>query len=336
LIEPVNLNLNKGDNIAMKIKRLGYVVAAVLVSGFTEALIFEQSSATAQTSGCGSGRSWYLLRVMTPISAKQFKVACNEHDACYDIYGKSKEECDKAFHNRMLGICARDHNTIVGRPLRIACNGRADAFYRAVLEYGRDSYNQGQAAAKPAPGSLASLHSSCSGDPQSPDCVAAIHRACNQRGAGGGISQEVGNGGLSVACFDTKWFGDISIDELRTQHPGCDSTGKSQSSDCVAAVHRACNVRGAGGGISQEVGNGVLGVACFDTKWFGDISIDELRTQHPGCDSTGKSRSSDCVAAIHRACNVRGAGGGIAQEVGNGVLGVACFDTKWYGDIPMR
>ena len=135
----------------MKIKRLGYVVAAVLVSGFTEALIFEQSSAIAQTSGCGSGTSFYLLRVMTPISARQFEVACNEHDACYDTYGKSKEECDKAFHNRMLGICARDHNTIVGRPLRIACNGRADAFYRAVLEYGMDSYNQGQAAAKPAP-----------------------------------------------------------------------------------------------------------------------------------------------------------------------------------------
>ena len=125
----------------------------------------------------------------------------------------------------------------------------------------------------PAPGSLASLHSSCSGEPQSPDCVAAIHRACNQRGAGGGISQEVGNGVLGVACFDTKWFGDISIDELRTQHSGCDSTGKSQSTDCVAAIHRACNVRGAGGGIAQEVGNGVLGVACFDTKWFGDIPI---------------------------------------------------------------
>jgi len=334
----------------MNIKRLGYVVAAVLVSGFTEALIFEQSSATAQTSGCGSGIYWYLLRVKPLVPVQQFDVACNEHDACYDTYGKSKEECDKAFHNRMLGICARDHNTIFGRPLRIACNRNADAFYAAVSAGARDAYNQGQAAAKPAPsqdlqqqmarnpapGSLASLHSSCSGDPQSSHCVSAIHQACNQRGAGGGISQEVGNGGLSVACFDTKWFGDISIDELRTQHPGCDSTGKSQSSDCVAAIHRACNVRGAGGGIAQEVGNGVLGVACFDTKWFGDISIDELRTQHSGCNSTGKSRSSDCVAAIHRACNVRGAGGGIAQEVGNGVLGVACFDTKWYGDIPMR
>lgn len=82
--------------------------------------------------------------------------------------------------------------------------------------------------------------------------------------------------------------------------------------------------------------NGVLGVACFDTQWFGDISIEELRTQHSGCDSTEKSRSSDCVAAIHRACNVRGAGGGVAQEIGNGVFGVACFDTKWFGDIPIR
>jgi hypothetical protein len=74
-------------------------------------LIFDNSSATAQTSGCGSGKSWYLTRVATPVSARQFSVACDEHDACYDTYGKSKQECDKGFHNRMLGICARDHNT---------------------------------------------------------------------------------------------------------------------------------------------------------------------------------------------------------------------------------
>ncbi|MBL1210426.1 hypothetical protein [Geminocystis sp. GBBB08] len=102
----------------------------------------------AQTSGCGSGKSWYLTRVMTPVSAQQFGVACDEHDACYDTYGKSKQECDKAFHRRMLGICASDHNTILGKPLRIACNGRADAFYTAVLEYGQDSYKQAQDEAR--------------------------------------------------------------------------------------------------------------------------------------------------------------------------------------------
>jgi hypothetical protein len=298
-----------------------------------------------------------------------FTEACNRHDKCYYTLGSNWNTCNERYYSDLRAACERDLRIAIRVPAPTlsdplgtkvigytppepasltVCYGIASTYYAGVqvgvllnvFEEAQEKqrrYESWVASVRnPAPGSLASLHSSCSGDPQSPDCVAAIHRACNQRGAGGGISQEVGNGALSVACFDTKWFGDISINELRTQHPGCDSTGKSQSSDCVAAIHRACNVRGAGGGIAQEVGNGVLGVACFNTKWFGDISIDELRTQHPGCNSTGKSRSSDCVAALHRACNVRGAGGGIAQEVGNGVLGVACFDTKWYGDIPMR
>ena len=108
---------------------------------------FDNSPVLAQTSGCGSGASWYLSHVVTPISAQQFRVACNEHDACYDTLDKTKAECDRAFHNRMLGICARDHNTILGRPLRIRCNGFADAFYTAVLERGGDPYNSAQNAA---------------------------------------------------------------------------------------------------------------------------------------------------------------------------------------------
>lgn len=121
---------------------------ALAVSSLVPAL--SEFPARSQTSGCGSGESWYLLRIGSPIAANQFRVACNEHDACYDTYGKTKQECDRAFHNRMLGICARDHNTILGRPLRIACNGRADAYYTGVLEHAQDAYNKAQAAARPA------------------------------------------------------------------------------------------------------------------------------------------------------------------------------------------
>jgi hypothetical protein len=105
------------------------------------------SSAVAQTAGCGSGWSNTALKVLTPIASNQFRVACNEHDACYDTFGKAKQECDKAFHNRMLGICARDHNTILGRPLKIACNGRADGYYNGVRQGAQDAYDKAQAAA---------------------------------------------------------------------------------------------------------------------------------------------------------------------------------------------
>jgi hypothetical protein len=113
-------------------------------------LSFNSSPVLAQTAGCGSGWSNTALKYLSPVGSGQFRVACDEHDACYDTFGKSKQECDKAFHNRMLGICARDHNTWFGRPLKIACNGRADAYYTGVLEGGQDKYNAAQAAAKPS------------------------------------------------------------------------------------------------------------------------------------------------------------------------------------------
>lgn len=89
----------------------------------------------------------YLGKILTPIASNQFDVACKEHDVCYETYGKSQQECDKAFHNRMLGICGRDHNTWFGRGLKIACNGRADAYYTGVLEYGGTPYKNAQSEA---------------------------------------------------------------------------------------------------------------------------------------------------------------------------------------------
>jgi hypothetical protein len=118
----------------------------------TPVLTFKPKPATAQTAGCGSGASVYLLKILSPVGSRQFRVACNEHDTCYDTFGKSQQECDKAFHNRMLGICASDHNTILGRPLRIACNGRADAYYAGVRDNGADAYRKAQASAKAGDG----------------------------------------------------------------------------------------------------------------------------------------------------------------------------------------
>lgn len=134
-------------NIYSLLPTFSFIAAAV-----TSGLSFNSSPAIAQTSGCGSGSSVYLLRIFSPVGSNQFRVACNEHDACYDTFGKSQQDCDKAFHNRMLGICARDHNTIFGRPLKIACNGRADAYYAAVRDHGGDAYRKAQASAKAGDG----------------------------------------------------------------------------------------------------------------------------------------------------------------------------------------
>lgn len=129
---------------------------------FVPTLVPSTSPVLAQTAGCGSGWSNIIINRAAPamgitganiaIAGRQFRVACDEHDACYDTYGKSKQDCDKAFHNRMLGICARDHNTIAARlsGIRGACNARADAFYTAVTNFGSDAYDKAQAAVKPS------------------------------------------------------------------------------------------------------------------------------------------------------------------------------------------
>jgi hypothetical protein len=167
------------------------------------------------------------------------------------------------------------------------------------------------------------------------ECVAAMSRYCGDRGFQLGFSQEVGAGVFGVACSAAPFRHDISLNELVVRHSGCNALSKSQQPDCMAAVHRACNARGFGAGMSQEVGNGVFGVACVQPGWYGDISLAELRARHGGCSNVAFSQNSDCVAAVHRACNARGFAAGLAQEVGNNVLGVACFAVNSYGDVPV-
>lgn len=140
----------------------------------------------------------------------------------------------------------------------------------------------------PRPGVLMSLHDGCDSvhRARSPDCVAAIHRYCTGAHGGAGLSQEIPTAHtLQVACLSTTFYGDVSVDDLRVHHAGCNLRG-SQESDCVAAMHRWCIHNGKGGaGIAQEVGNGVFGVACFAPEWFGDVSVEQLRSIHPGCNA---------------------------------------------------
>jgi hypothetical protein len=119
-----------------------YLIAA------TGILNHNSTAVAERTAGCGSGSSAYLLEIFSPVSSNQFRVACDEHDDCYDTLGKSRQECDNAFHNRMLGICARDHNTLLGKPLKAQCNKRADLFYAGVKKGGGEAYGKAQASAR--------------------------------------------------------------------------------------------------------------------------------------------------------------------------------------------
>ena len=108
---------------------------------------------------------------------------------------------------------------------------------------------------------------------QHADCIAASYRYCFDKGHGGGVPQQVYNGGFDVACFDPSWTGNVDLDTLRQIHPACATVDDSQSPNCVSAINHWCRHAGYGGGISQEIGASYFYVACFETNFYGPINF---------------------------------------------------------------
>ena len=183
---------------------------------------------------------------------------------------------------------------------------------------------------------LRSYHGGCDSVHKSRDpvCVAATSRYCAEKCNCGGVSQQVGAGVFGVGCFK-EHESIVKLAELQEHHPVCNRISLSQSNECYSAVHRWCEATGRGQvGIAQEVGADEFLVACTDATWYGDVSIQDLRRLHGGCNEVGKGQTADCVAAINTWCNRNGKGTlGLAQELGNGVIGAGCFNAEWYGDI---
>ncbi|HYX39589.1 MAG TPA: DUF4157 domain-containing protein [Oligoflexus sp.] len=183
---------------------------------------------------------------------------------------------------------------------------------------------------------LADFHSGCTfPSSHSNECQSAIHSYIAQQGLGGaGLAQEVGDNVYGIAAFNAPFYGDIGVAELKEYHGDCNFP-EAQSNACVSAIQRACNKRGYGAGLAQQIGNQVYGVACTNVGWYGDISLSELRSLHNGC-TFPHAQSNECVSAIHRACVTRGFTAGFAQQIGNQVYGVACLNSTWYGDVNVR
>ncbi|CAM9579490.1 unnamed protein product [Chrysoparadoxa australica] len=189
----------------------------------------------------------------------------------------------------------------------------------------------------PAPQSLAFFHQGCDspGKSRTPDCVSAMHQHCLRLGYGVGFSVEVGTTSIGVVCTQPEWYGDVEVSTLRDLHSGCELT-RSQTADCVAAIHRYCtDEQGANVGISQEVGIGVFGVACFSGTVH-HMKLADLQTFHDDCNTLSRSQSDFCVAAISRACKERGFGAGVSQEVGSDEFAVACFNVEDERSVRIR
>ena len=109
------------------------------------------------------------------------------------------------------------------------------------------------------------------------DCLAAIHRYCRSRfgSAFAGMSQEVGSGVLGVHCFRSTRKESVSATTLQRHHPWC-TYPNSDTDGCFSAANRWCNSFGYSGGITQEVGNSRMTVACYNAQFSNGVFVQRI------------------------------------------------------------
>lgn len=170
---------------------------------------------------------------------------------------------------------------------------------------------------------LRTYHPECTSVTQSrtPQCMAAMHRACYLNGIGDvAYPQEVGRDEISFLCMHSISYADVAYSEI----PNC-AGQSSQTSSCYNSARRYCERFNSDvAGIIQELGDGVAGLACVPTPWSKAVPQDELAALHPGCNHYGKSQAPECASASHGYCNSQGFVGGFIDRVENNQVTVAC------------
>ena len=118
-------------------------------------------------------------------------------------------------------------------------------------------------------------HSGCDSTTKSQtiDCLAATHRYCEEFFEStqyAGLSQEVGEDYLLVQCFESTLKEHVDIDVLQALHGSC-TLARSDLGACFSAASRWC-VRNHGyrGGVTQEVDDQGITVACYNAEFSND------------------------------------------------------------------
>jgi hypothetical protein len=81
----------------------------------------------------------------------------------------------------------------------------------------------------------------------------------------------------------------------------------------------------------------ILAALLYSTFSTTALSQVSLEGEQSGCNNESMGQDPACVSAAHRACIALNEGtAGFPQEVGNNVLGIACWNPNWYGEIPLN
>ena len=190
---------------------------------------------------------------------------------------------------------------------------------------------------------LSEQHSGCDSNykSRSSDCVAAMNRFCEKRTYPTaiktlGVSREHVNNIIGMSCVRSELKWQVKMNILQQKHDQCNTVSKSQSADCLAAIHRYCMEKlrdDKAAGISQEIpAHSHLTVACFISPKKQHVSFNVLGSLLSTCKSSN-SASDNCFAAASRWCVNAGYDGGITQEVSHDGTTVACYNAEFAGDV---
>ena len=110
---------------------------------------------------------------------------------------------------------------------------------------------------------------------QNRNCLAAIHRYCKNRLGNdyAGLSQEAEIGKFFVGCFKSTLKENVPFSTMTELHPDCQFPANSDGPQCFAAASRFCVQKGFSGGVTQEVGESEVYVACYNGVINTDVPI---------------------------------------------------------------
>lgn len=90
------------------------------------------------------GTSWHERWVRDRWGRADFTGACRNHDRCYETCGRSKDDCDHAFHGDLRAACRRGYRSYLQRPLLRTCLELANTYHSAVHRMGGNAYRSAQ------------------------------------------------------------------------------------------------------------------------------------------------------------------------------------------------
>ena len=176
-------------------------------------------------------------------------------------------------------------------------------------------------------------------------CVSAIHRFCHsviyteESGVSRfdtlGVSKEHLPGKINISCVKAEWSDYVAMEKLQQHEKHCSLKHGSQSSHCLAAIHRFCQATLGGtnyAGTSQEViqkeGKVFFFVQCFKPARKEVVLHHTLADYDHSCkhhDSSYKIHTDGCYVAASKWCQSVGHSGGITQEANKEGVTVACY-----------